>query len=102
MFVHNKEKYLYYTFENIFLYCHWRSNNKEWSVYSKYIFFLGKSYHSIQEEIYRRNVFKKNALVIEEHNKEYNLGKKSYIYKEYELSCLTIRLSFSIPNQQTG
>jgi hypothetical protein len=32
MFVHNKEKYLYYTFENIFLYCHWRSNNKEWSV----------------------------------------------------------------------
>ena len=37
-----------------------------------------KSYHSIQEEIYRRNVFKKNALVIEEHNKEYNLGKKSY------------------------
>jgi predicted patatin/cPLA2 family phospholipase len=40
--------------------------------------FLGKSYHSIQEEIYRRNVFKKNTLVIEEHNKEYNLGKKSY------------------------
>ena len=26
MFVHNKEKYLYYTFENVFLYCHWRFN----------------------------------------------------------------------------
>ena len=37
-----------------------------------------KSYHSIEEETYRRTVFKKNVLVIEEHNKEYNLGKKSY------------------------
>ena len=37
-----------------------------------------KSYHSIEEETYRRTVFKKNALVVEEHNKEYNLGKKSY------------------------
>jgi cathepsin L len=43
-----------------------------------FFFFLGKSYHSIEEETYRRTVFKKNALVVEEHNKEYNLGKKSY------------------------
>ncbi|CAC5393243.1 CTSL [Mytilus coruscus] len=37
-----------------------------------------KSYHTIEEETYRRTVFKKNALKIEEHNKKYSLGQKSY------------------------
>ncbi|CAG2212204.1 CTSL [Mytilus edulis] len=37
-----------------------------------------KSYHTIEEETYRRTVFKKNALKIEEHNKQYSLGQKSY------------------------
>lgn len=40
--------------------------------------FVGKSYHTIEEETYRRTVFKKNALKIEEHNKQYSLGQKSY------------------------
>ncbi|CAG2212247.1 CTSL [Mytilus edulis] len=37
-----------------------------------------KSYHTVEEETYRRTVFKKNALKIEEHNKQYSLGQKSY------------------------
>lgn len=37
-----------------------------------------KIYHTVEEETYRRSVFKKNALLIEEHNKLYSLGQKSY------------------------
>ena len=43
------------------------------------VFFkIDKTYKALEEEIHRFEIFKENVQKIEEHNKMYHLGKKSY------------------------
>ena len=64
-------------------------------------FFVGKSY-TAEEEIHRFEIFKENIQKIEEHNKLYHLGKKSYYMGVNQFSDLVRVTSLNFQKLQAN
>ena len=66
-----------------------------------FVFFkIDKTYKALEEEIHRFEIFKENVQKIEEHNKMYHLGKKSYYMGVNQFSDLVRETSLNFHKLQ--